>query len=73
MMPGLDGFSVCRKLREDPQVADTKVILLTAVGAHIRDTRYPLDGVLRAEAQEYLEKPVDPQALLSTVDRCVAA
>jgi len=72
MMPVLDGFSMCRKLREDPQYADIKVILLTAVGAHIRDTNYPLDGVLRAEAQEYLEKPIDPEALLATVERWVA-
>ena len=72
MMPVLDGFSMCRKLREDPEYADTRVILLTAVGAHIRDSSYPLNGVLRAEAQEYLEKPVDPEALLATVDRLVA-
>ena len=69
MMPELDGFGMCAKLREDPQYKDLPVVFLTGVAGRIRDTRYPLDGVLRADANEYLEKPVDPQALLATVAR----
>jgi len=71
MMPILDGFAMCAKLREDPDYADVPVILLTAVGEHVRDTRYPVTGVLRAKAEEYLEKPVDPTELLATVKRCL--
>jgi CheY-like chemotaxis protein len=67
MMPILNGFAMCARLREDPQYKDIPVILLTAVGERIRDTNYPLDGVLRAEAEEYLEKPVDPEQLIATV------
>jgi two-component system alkaline phosphatase synthesis response regulator PhoP len=69
MMPILDGFAMCAKLREDPDLSDIPVILLTAVADRVRDTKYPLDGVLRAEAEEYLEKPVDPESLLATVRR----
>ena len=71
MMPGLDGFGVCAKLREDPRYQDVPIILLTAVAAHIRDTKYPISGVLRAQANEYLEKPISPDELLSTVSRCL--
>jgi len=69
MMPLLDGFAMCAKLREDPEYKQIPVILLTAVADRVRDTKYPLDGVLRAEAEEYLEKPVDPARLVATVKR----
>lgn len=69
MMPLLDGFAMCAKLREEPEYQKIPVILLTAVADRVRDTKYPLDGVLRAEAEEYLEKPVDPEQLVSTVKR----
>lgn len=71
MMPVLDGFAMCAKLREDPEYQDVPVILLTAVAAHIRDTKYPISGVLRAQAEEYLEKPISPEELLATVARCL--
>jgi len=71
MMPVLDGFAMCAKLREDPEFQSVPVILLTAVGAHIRDTKYPISGVLRAQAEEYLEKPVNPEELIATVARCL--
>jgi CheY-like chemotaxis protein len=71
MMPVLDGFAMCAKLREDPDFQSVPVILLTAVAAHIRDTSYPISGVLRAQAEEYLEKPVNPEELIATVARCL--
>jgi len=67
MMPELDGFAMCSKLRESPEHNAIPVILLTAVAKRITDTKYPLDGVLRSNAQEYLEKPVKPEELLNTV------
>ena len=69
MMPVLDGFAVCRKLRKDPQLEDTPVILLTGVGEHAADTDYPVDGVLQADADDYIEKPVDPKALVAAIAR----
>ena len=69
MMPILNGFAMCAKLREDPEYKTIPVILLTAVADRVRDTKYPIDGVLRAEAEEYLEKPVDPEELLAVVAR----
>ena len=32
MMPGVDGFTVCRKIKEDPRLRDVPVIFLTAKG-----------------------------------------
>ena len=67
MMPELDGFAVCSQLKESPEYSHIPVILLTAVAQRISDTNYPLDGVMRAGAEEYLEKPIKPEELIETV------
>ncbi len=67
MMPEMDGFAFCSRLRESPENKDIPVVLLTGVSKHIHDSRYPLDGVMRAEAEEYLEKPIKPEDLLETI------
>jgi len=69
MMPEMDGFAFCSRFRSSPENKDTPIILMTAVAQHIQDSRYPLDGVMRAEAEEYLEKPIEPEELLKTVAR----
>jgi len=67
MMPELDGFAACARLKASPESQSIPVILLTGVAQYITKSKYPLDGVLRAEADEYLEKPLDPEELLKTV------
>ena len=69
MMPEMDGFAFCSKLRESPENKDTPVVLLTGVAKHIHESKYPLNGVMRAEAQEYLEKPVKTEDLLEVISR----
>lgn len=68
MMPELDGFSACKKLK-DSDKSEIPVILLTGVAEQIRTTDYPLDGVLRSDAEEYLEKPVNPEEILEVVKK----
>ncbi len=69
MMPEMDGFAFCSELRARPGGAGIPVVFLTAVANHIQETRYPLNGVMRAEADEYLEKPVKAEELLETIAR----
>ncbi len=68
MMPELDGFATCAKLKSSPESQGIPVVLLTAVADHVTKTRYPIDGVMKAEADEYLPKPVDPKELMTVVD-----
>jgi CheY-like chemotaxis protein len=68
MMPELDGFSAARKLKSSDK-KDIPIILLTGVAKQIRTTKYPLDGVLRSEAEEYFEKPINPEELLGVVKK----
>lgn len=53
MMPGVDGFEVCRRLRASPTLAHIPVILLTALD----DRRYVAEGI-GAGADEFVSKPV---------------
>ena len=69
MMPEMDGFAFCSWIRSNEEFKDLPVVLLTGVAERIRDTKYPLDGVLRADADDYLEKPIKPEVLLDTVAR----
>jgi two-component system, cell cycle response regulator len=57
-MPGLDGLTVCRLIREHEEGRDTFVIVVTA-----RDTREDLTAVLAAGADDYVTKPVSPENL----------
>ena len=69
MMPEMDGFTFCSWVRSNKDYKDLPVILLTGVAERIRDSKYPLNGVLRADADDYLEKPLKPEVLLDTIAR----
>ena len=61
-MPGLDGFSVCRRIRELPGGEHTPIVFLTA----LRDVD-TFDQALRAGGDDFLTKPVRPTELLVRV------
>lgn len=62
MMPGKDGFEVCRTLRRDPTFATTAIMFLTAKSSEI-------DQILGLElgADDYIQKPISPRVLLARV------
>lgn len=60
MMPGMDGFEVCRRIRANPLIAEIPIIMLTALD----DKRSLLNG-LEAGADDYLTKPYDRYELLA--------
>jgi CheY-like chemotaxis protein len=68
MMPGLDGFGVCRELRKDPSTADLPVVLLSA-----RAQESDLVRGTAAGADAYVTKPFDPFDLVRLLERTVAA
>jgi DNA-binding response OmpR family regulator len=66
VMPGIDGFALCRILKADPMTRNIPVVLLTARGA--REDQ--LTG-LGAGADDYLVKPFDPAQLRMKVDNLI--
>jgi len=68
MMPEIDGYEVCAKLKSDPQYEHIPVLLLTAVGEAISSTKYTLEMGMKLEADDYIPKPVEPAALVERVE-----
>lgn len=67
MLPGLDGFELCHRLRAEPRTDHVPILMLSAKAQEIdRSTG------LRAGANEYLVKPADPAEILANVERLLA-
>ena len=62
MMPGMDGFQVCRRLKDDPETRHIPVVLVTAL-----DGRGDKINGLEAGADEFLTKPIDDVMLFARV------
>ncbi len=63
MMPGIDGFETCRRLKEDLRTKDIPVILMTALTD-------PVDEVvgLQAGAVDYITKPINVAVVLARIN-----
>jgi len=68
MMPKLNGFEVCRRLREDPKTAHVPILMVTAVSE--RKERLL---AISAGANDFLNKPIDIQDVILRVRNAVHA
>lgn len=66
IMPGMDGYEVCRKIRQEERWRELPVIMLTAMSGDEDRKRGEEAG-----AQLFLSKPIFPQELLSLVERAM--
>lgn len=62
MLPGLDGFSVARRIRESDELAATRIVMLTA-----RTANEDIVRGLECGADDYVTKPFDRKVLLARV------
>lgn len=62
MMPGRDGFEVCRELKSSPDTAAIPVILLSA-----RGREHDRERGVAAGAAAFVTKPYSPSGLLATI------
>ncbi|HEV8634060.1 MAG TPA: response regulator [Chloroflexota bacterium] len=62
MMPRMDGYEVCEQIKQDPTLAGTYVIMLSAKGQQIDRERGLLGG-----ADEYMTKPFSPREIARRV------
>ena len=69
IMPTQDGFHVCERLKEDPELWDIPVIMLTSLSQHIGSTAYSVQDGMMLEADDFIDKPVRPQELLARIAR----
>ena len=62
MLPGLDGFTVAKRIRETPELAATRIVMLTA-----RTQNEDIVRGLESGADDYVTKPFDRLVLLARV------
>lgn len=58
LMPGVDGYAVCRALRREPRTRDIPILVVTSL-----DDRASRINALEQGADEFISKPVDPLEL----------
>lgn len=68
MMPGKSGYEVCQRLRERPEFAQTKIVMLSAKGSEAE-----VNKGLSLGADLYITKPFSTQELVATIERLFAA
>lgn len=68
MMPLIDGFSVCRQLKEDPETKRIPVVICTA-----KNRKEDLIAAIRAGAEDYIIKPFTKDIVLSKVQKALSA
>jgi DNA-binding response OmpR family regulator len=68
MMPGQSGWEICKAIREDEQLKETGVVMLTGIGERLNEMTSPLYG-----ADAYLDKPFELTALDAAVSKVLAA
>ncbi|NVM24535.1 MAG: response regulator [Desulfobacterales bacterium] len=69
MMPEKDGFVACKEIKSDPECAHIPILVLTAISDHLTQSRYAKSMGLELEAEDYIDKPVDPNLLLERLAR----
>ncbi|EKD38966.1 MAG: response regulator receiver protein [uncultured bacterium] len=68
MMPEKDGYTLCKELKADAALNAIPVLLLTAVVSHISTTRFSHQMGMETEADDYMDKPVDPNELVRRIE-----
>ena len=66
MMPGINGFEACRRIRANPKTLDLPVVLVTALNS----SEERIQGI-EAGADDFLSKPVNREELLARVNSLV--
>ena len=69
IMPFEDGFTAARELKADPELAKIPIIIITSFSQRKGETHISVAQGFELEAEDYVEKPIDPQELLVRVDK----
>ncbi|MFN0117278.1 MAG: response regulator [Elusimicrobiota bacterium] len=64
LLPGVDGFEVCKAIRQDPEMKSTKVLAVTGY-----DSAEIKEKILNSGADDFLAKPLEYQQTLEKIAR----
>lgn len=66
MMPDMDGFDVCRQIRQDPNISEVPIIMITALNS----SRHVIKGI-QVGADEFVSKPFNVDELRARIDNVI--
>jgi CheY-like chemotaxis protein len=69
IMPVKDGFTAAEQLKKDPQLNKIPVLMLTAFASMSGETSIPVSRGYTLETEDYIDKPVSPEELLSRIEK----
>ena len=67
MLPGIDGFEICHRLRAEPQTAQLPIIMLSGKAREVDK-----ETGLKVGADDYLIKPASPSEIIDKVESLLA-
>lgn len=69
IMPVKDGFTAAEEFKKDPELSKIPILMLTSFTERGGETNIPASRGLTLEAEDYIDKPVTPDELLSRVEK----
>ncbi len=68
MLPGIDGYQICRLLKFDDKFKSIPVMIVTA-----KDTERDKELGIKSGADSYMTKPLNPSELIGEISKLIAA
>lgn len=69
IMPFEDGFSAAKKFKNEPELCDIPIIILTSFSYRMGESNISVAEGMDFVADDYIEKPVTPDELLTRIDK----
>lgn len=69
LMPVKDGFTTATQLKNDPKLSKIPVLVLTGFAERGGESTVAVSGGLTLETEDYIDKPISPDELLSRVEK----
>jgi two-component system alkaline phosphatase synthesis response regulator PhoP len=69
IMPFEDGFDTAREFKTDPDLSRIPIMMLTSFSQRRGETDISIAQGMELEAEDYVEKPIEPRELLRRIDK----
>ncbi|GAI17838.1 unnamed protein product, partial [marine sediment metagenome] len=69
LMPVKDGFTTASQLKKDAELSKIPVLILTSFAEKGGESSIAVSGGLTLETEDYIDKPISPEELLSKVEK----
>ncbi|OGO15646.1 MAG: hypothetical protein A2Z02_05300 [Chloroflexi bacterium RBG_16_48_7] len=69
IMPMKDGFTAAEQFKKEPTLSKIPIIMLTSYSTQRGGTSIPVSSGYTLDAEDYIEKPVEPKALIQAIEK----